>query len=242
MNTTLCLDFGNTRLKYAIFKKNILQEEAILQNDSLETVKEILIKHHPQKAILSSVIIHNEELENLLSTQTIFHKISTLTKRNFTVPISKPQTIGADRLALASAATHYYPKKNNLIIALGSCITYNFINQKNEFLGGSISPGMQMRFESMHAHTALLPLINADWNFPIIGYDTKTSLQSGVISGITYEIDGFIDSYKKKFDNLNVVLTGGDSTFFAKQLKNKLLIDTQFLLKGLYALSEINNS
>ena len=90
------------------------------------------------------------------------------------------------------------------MIGLGSCITYNFINQNHQLVGGAISPGMEMRFKSMHEHTAMLPLVQKDWNFPVIGYDTKTNLQSGVIAGITYEIDGYIDYYASKFGNFNV--------------------------------------
>ena len=168
--------------------------------------------------------------------------MSHLTQLNFTSPVGKPETIGADRLALAAAAVHFYPKKNNLIIALGSCITYNFINQYHQFIGGAISPGMDMRFKSMHEHTALLPLVKPEWNFPIIAYDTKTNLQSGVIAGITYEIDGFINFYHSKYHNLNVVLTGGNASYFARQLKNKIFADAGFLFKGLYAVSEINNT
>jgi type III pantothenate kinase len=124
---------------------------------------------------------------------------------------------------------------------LGSCITYNFINQYQQFLGGAISPGLDMRFKSMHDYTAKLPLVSADWNFPLIGYDTKTNLQSGVIVGIINEIEGFIEKYGEKYGNFNVVLTGGNSTYFASQLKYKIFADQHFLFKGLYALSEINN-
>ena len=127
------------------------------------------------------------------------------------------------------------------MIGLGSCITYNFINQDKQFLGGAISPGMEMRFKAMHAHTALLPLVQKDLNFPVIGYDTKTNLQSGVIAGITFEIGGFIDFYNSKYGNFNVVLTGGDAGYFARQLKNKIFADLNFLFKGLYALSQTNN-
>ena len=187
------------------------------------------------------MIKHNEGIENLLSEQTSFHKLSHFTKVNFTTPVGKPESIGADRLALVAAAVHYFPRKNNLVVGLGSCITYNFINQDHEFLGGSISPGMEMRFKSMNEHTALLPLVQKDWNFPVIGYDTKTNLQSGVIAGITYEIGGFIDFYAQKYGNFNVVLTGGDAGYFARQLKNRIFADLNFLFKGLYALSETNN-
>ncbi len=241
MTTTLCFDFGNTRLKAAVFENDIFKVELELADDSNETIKKLLDQYKPQKSILSSVIKHNEGIETILSGQTSFHKLSHLTKVNFTTPVGKPESIGADRLALVAAAVHYFPKKNNLVVALGSCITYNFINQAHEFMGGGISPGMEMRFKSMNQHTALLPLVQKDWNFPVIGYDTKTNLQSGVIAGITYEIGGFIDFYAQKYDNFNVVLTGGDAGYFARQLKNRIFADLNFLFKGLYALSETNN-
>lgn len=238
---TLCLDFGNSRLKCGIFEGDFFKEEIVLPDDSNETIKKILHQTKAQKSILSSVINHNVEIENILSDQTSFHKLSHLTKLNFTTPVGKPETIGADRLALAAAATHFYPQQNNLVIGLGSCITYNFINQYHEFLGGAISPGTQMRFKSMNDHTALLPLVEKDWNFPVIAYDTKTNLQSGVLAGISFEIDGFIDFYENKYGNFNVVLTGGDAGYFARRLKNKIFADLNFIYKGLYALSETNN-
>lgn len=241
MIKTLCFDFGNTRLKAAVFENEIFTEEIVLPDDKTGTIEKLLTAYKPQKTILSSVIEHNTEIERLLAVQTAFHKVSHLTKANFTTPVGKPETIGTDRLALAAAAVHFYPGKNNLIIALGSCITYNFINQYHQFIGGSISPGMEMRFKAMQVFTAKLPVVEKDWNFPLIGYDTKTNMQSGVIAGITYEIAGFIDSYANKYGNFNVVLTGGDTTYFAGQLKNKIFADPNFLFKGLYALSETNN-
>ena len=242
MIKTICFDFGNTRLKAAVFENEIFSEEIVLPDDKIETLEKLLSTYKPQKTILSSVIEHNTEIEKLLVAKTAFHKVSHLTKANFTTPVGKPETIGTDRLALSAAAVHFYPGKNNLVIALGSCITYNFINQYHQFIGGSISPGMEMRFKAMQVFTAKLPLVQKDWNFPLIGYDTKTNMQSGVIAGITYEIDGFIDSYASKYGNFNVVLTGGDTTYFAGQLKNKIFADSNFLFKGLYALSETNNS
>lgn len=241
MTKTLCLDFGNTRLKAAIFEKGVFKEEIVLKDDSNATIEELLALYRPQKSILSSVINHNAGIEPILSAKTSFHKLSHLTKVNFTAPVGKPESIGADRLALVAAAVHCFPRKNNLVVALGSCITYNFINQHHEFLGGSISPGMEMRFKAMNENTALLPLVKKDWNFPVIGYDTKTNLQSGVIAGITYEIGGFIDYYSGKYGNFNAVLTGGDSAYFAGQLKYRIFADLNFLFKGLYALSETNH-
>ncbi len=239
--TTLCFDFGNTRLKVAVFSGEILKEERFLADDSDATIRALVDEYKPVRSILSSVIDHQPGIETVLAAQTDFHIISHLTKINFTTPVGKPESIGADRLALMSAAVRYFPGKNSLVIALGSCITYNFINQYHQFLGGAITPGMDMRFKSMHDYTAKLPLATADWNFPLIGYDTKTNLQSGVILGIVNEIEGFIGKYEGKFNNFNVVLTGGNSAYFASQIKYKIFADHHFLFKGLYALSEINN-
>ncbi len=239
--TTLCLDFGNTRLKAAVFEGDRFLTETILPNDSIGPVEALVQQYKPQRSVLSSVVDHNFEIERLLMGTTTFHKLSHHTRLNFTSPVGKPQTIGADRLALAAAAVHFYPGKNNLVVGLGSCITYNFINQAHEFLGGAISPGMEMRFRSMHEYTAKLPLAQKDFNFPVIGYDTKTNLQSGVLAGITFEIGGYIEFYENRYGNFNVVLTGGDAGYFARHLKKKIFADPKFLFKGLYAISEVNN-
>lgn len=239
--TTLCLDFGNTRLKAGIFNHDSFIEDIVLPDDSGASIEAVLKKYSPEKSILSSVIHHNPEIENILSASTRFHKLSHHSRLNFTTPVSKPETIGADRLALCAAAVHFHPNKNNLVIGLGSCITYNFINQHHEFLGGAISPGMEMRFKSMHEYTAKLPLVQKDYNFPVIGYDTKTNLQSGVLAGISFEIGGCIEFYAERYGNFNVVLTGGDAGYFARHLKNRIFADLKFLFKGLYAISEANN-
>lgn len=241
MPVTLCLDFGNTSKKAAIFSGNEIQEQFYLDDDNSETIEGIISTHQPEFSILSSVIIHNPEIEEILAGKTIFHKLSVATKINFSTPVGKPETIGADRVALMAAAAYYYPNQNSLIISLGSCITYNFLNQYNEFLGGGISPGLDMRFKAMHEHTALLPLVSADWNFPLIGYDTKTNLQSGVIYGMAGEIDGILSRYEERYGNFNAVLTGGNSAYFAGQIKKEIFADHNFLFKGLYALSELNN-
>ena len=238
---TLCFDFGNTRLKCAVFNQASITEIILLENDSDETFENLVKKYQPQKTILSSVIEHNANVEKILSAASRFHKLSHQTKLPFTSPVGKPETIGADRLALAAAAVYFHPQKNNLVIGMGSCITYNFINKYNQFLGGSISPGMEMRFTSLHTLTAKLPLIKVDWNFPLIGYDTKTNILSGVLLGMAKEIDGIIEAYSEKFGNFNVLLTGGDAAYFARHLKSKIFADPDLIFKGLYAISEYND-
>lgn len=238
---TLCFDYGNTRRKFAVFHDSTMIEVDVLEEGDAAEIKQVIEKFKPERSILASVVEHDPEIEMILSGSTAFHKLSHLSKFPFTVPVGKPETMGADRIALAAAMVKFYPGKNNLVIGLGTAITYNFINKYNEFLGGSISPGMEMRFRALKDYTAKLPLIKKDWNFPLIGYDTRTNILSGVILGMAKEIEGTIDAYREKYGNFNVVLTGGDSTYFALHLKNPIFADPDFLYKGLYAICEYNN-
>lgn len=240
MYTSLCFDFGNTRLKCAVFEGKELKEVLVLESDDIDIVDAVLDQYQPKKAILSSVIKHNPVIEKLLTEKTRFHKLGHTSKLPFTTPVGKPETIGADRLAICAAAVDLFPNQHNLAIGLGTCITYNYINKAHELLGGSISPGMTMRFRAMHEQTALLPMVEPDHHFPLIGFDTKTNLQSGVIMGMAKEIDGIIDAYALKFNNFNVLLTGGDMAFFVPHLKNRIFADPYLIFKGLYAICEHN--
>jgi type III pantothenate kinase len=241
-SVTLCFDFGNTNLKCGVFDGSSLRELVTLENDKEETIAGLIRTYKPAKSILSSVIDHNPAMETMLAIAGKFHRLDHHSKIPVTTPVGKPETIGADRLALVVAASDLFPGKNSLVIGLGTAITFNFISKKKEFLGGSISPGMAMRFKSLQTFTAKLPLVEKDWNFPLIGYDTRTNILSGVILGMAKEIDGIIDSYSEKYNNLNVLLTGGDSTYFAHHLKNKIFADLNLIFKGLYAISELNNA
>ncbi len=241
MAVTICFDFGNTRLKYAVFEDRKMKAEGNLNDDGNSSLDYILEKYHPQKTILSSVIDHSPEFEELLATRSRFHRLSNKSRLPFSTPVGKPETIGADRLALAAAAVEFFPGKHNLVVGLGTCITYNFISKYNAFLGGGISPGMEMRLKSLNDYTAKLPLIKPDWNFPLVGYDTRTNITSGVILGMAKEIDGMIDAYSERYSNFNVLLTGGDAGYFAQLMKNQIFADPHLIYKGLYAISEYNN-
>ncbi len=240
MPTTLCFDFGNTRMKCAVFVDGTFTQERVLTDDKEETIRALIDEFHPAGSILSSVIDHNPAMEELLRRETRFHKLDHQSRVPVTTPVGKPETIGADRLALVVAAVTPFPGTNNLVIGLGSAITYNYVNKYREFIGGSISPGMEMRFKSLHTFTAKLPLVKADWNFPLAGYDTRTNILSGVILGMAKEVDGIIEAYEEKYDNFNVLLSGGDSVYFTRHLKKKIFADPYLIYKGLYAISAFN--
>ncbi|MBO9593730.1 MAG: type III pantothenate kinase [Niabella sp.] len=242
MSTTLCFDFGNTRKKVAVFQDNELIKTLVLQDDTTATIRSLVETYKPAKSILSSVIDHNAETETVLKDRTRFHLLNYQSQLPITTPVGKPETIGADRLAIAAGGVHFYPGKNLLLIGLGTCITLNFVNKYRELVGGSISPGLEMRLKSLQYYTAKLPLIAPKADVPLMGYDTETNILSGIILGMAYELDGFIAAYEEKFDNFNVVLTGGDMQHLASHLKSRIFADPELIFKGLYAISEVNNA
>jgi type III pantothenate kinase len=242
MTKTLCLDLGNTRLKWAIFYNEEVTHRGVLRDDGVQDLRECIEIYKPDKSILSSVVDHSSTLDELLAANTRFHKLDHLSSVPITTPVGKPETIGADRLALVVGASHYFPEKNNLVIGLGSAVTYNYINRFHQFIGGSISPGMEMRFKALELFTSKLPLVQPHWNFPLLGYDTKTNIQSGVIFGMAKEIDGMIEAYEDRYENLHAMITGGDAHYFMPYLKKKITEDPDLLFKGLYTISEYNLS
>jgi type III pantothenate kinase len=240
MSTTLCLDFGNTRLKWAIFSGGEIRHTGLFREDGMVDLTQCLEEYRPERSILSSVVNHPPALEELLKTKTMFHKLDHQSRVPVTTPVGKPETIGADRLALVVAAAHLFPNKNNLVIGLGSAVTFNYVNRFHQFIGGSISPGMEMRFRALETFTAKLPLVKPHWNFPLLGYDTRTNIQSGVIFGIAKEIDGVIEAYEERYENLKILMSGGDAHYFLPFLKKNITVDPDLIFKGLYIISEYN--
>jgi type III pantothenate kinase len=144
-----------------------------------------------------------------------------------------PKTLGIDRLVLATGATLRFPKQNRLVIDAGTCVTYDFIDENNNYLGGAISPGLRLRYEALHNYTAKLPLLTLENPEHLIGKSTSESIHSGVVNGLIFEIDSFIADYKALYSNFIIILTGGDTEFLAKRLKNTIFANSNFLVESL---------
>jgi type III pantothenate kinase len=148
--------------------------------------------------------------------------------------------LGVDRIGLATAAFYFNPKRNTLVIDAGTCLTYDMVNDYGEYLGGAISPGLSMRYKALHDQTLKLPFLETKEPHDFIGNSTDNCIHSGVVNGICVEIDGVIDQYRERFVDLTVILTGGDSQFLSKRLKNTIFAHSNFLLLGLNYLLEYN--
>jgi type III pantothenate kinase len=238
----LVVDIGNTYIKFAVFKKNeLLFDEHFKASDFLANVKSIFeafptIRH----AIIASVGALDEKAFEVLSLFCKVHLASQNSKVPFKNSYATPQTLGIDRIALATAAFYHNQGGNTLVVDAGTCITYDVVNDFNEYLGGAISPGINMRYKAMHNQTARLPLLEKEEPLDFIGNATNSCMHSGVYHGVIYEIEGVISQYQYRFKHLTVILTGGDSHFLSKRLKNTIFADSKFLLKGLNYLLEYN--
>jgi type III pantothenate kinase len=230
----LAIDVGNTRVKIAVFEKDKLVELFVFNKTKiLSEIKDILKKHEISTGIMSNVASISDSKLKKIKNLVEIHIISSLTEVPFKNLYKTPETLGVDRIALVAGAVSQFSGHNVLVIDAGTCITFDFVNSEGEYIGGAISPGLKMRFNSLNHFTANLPLLEKDDLIDFIGKNTKESMNSGVINGVIQEIDGVINQYKKKFLDLTVVLTGGDTNFLAKQLKSSIFANQNLLLHGL---------
>lgn len=241
----LILDIGNTLAKVAVFNSDaVMLHRSSIAISELSQKLDALEREYPdlEWAILSSVAkVDEKDLEHLENRYTLLHLTSDLP-----VPFSNKyksrRTLGVDRIALVSGAYKAYPNANVLIVDAGTCITYDFIDATGTYHGGAISPGLTMRYKAMHTFTENLPLLERIEHAPLIGTNTQDAMHSGVMLGIAYEIDGYINAYRKKFPDLITVLTGGDAEFLRDTIKNDIFANTNLLLEGLLNILNFNKN
>ncbi|MBL3657014.1 type III pantothenate kinase [Fulvivirga sediminis] len=225
----LIIDFGNTSIKAALFDGPRLIET--YTGISTEHLIKLSKENNPEYLIVSSVTKSQLEVSNLLGADIIY--LSSSLPLPFQINYKTPQTLGLDRIAGIAGAQELFPNQNVLVIDLGTCITYDLIDSKNVYHGGGISPGLKMRFKSLHNFTAKLPLIEPTNEFELIGQSTKESILSGVINGMISEIDGIIRMYTDKFAHLRIIMCGGDAKFFENRIKANIFVAPELVLMGL---------
>lgn len=240
----LIIDIGNSFVKLAVFQDGEILAKKIISIDVIIKYIDILRKEHDkiEKAIISSVGKLKEKDLDYIRKNFNLVELNHKTSVPFVNLYETPNTLGLDRIALVSASIKHFPNNNVLIIDAGTCITYDFVTDKNEYLGGAISPGIAMRYKSLNNLTANLPLLEKEVPKNIIGNSTNSSIHSGVINGISKEIDGIIETYQQKYSDLTVILTGGDGNFLSKQLKSSIFANSNFLLEGLNYILQFNSS
>lgn len=231
----LIIDAGNTQIKWALF------ENGAMKHRGAETDWSGLLQamHDPgmmqvEQAILSSTrTLSTAVLDYLKQQGTKIWYMKPDLDLPFVLDYHTPETIGVDRLAAIAGAQAKWPGETVLVVDLGTAITFDLITNGQLFVGGNISPGMNIRFQSLSRFTDNLPLVEAADEVPELGKSTTDAIRSGVQTGILFEITAYINSLKNKYNEVRVILTGGDAEFFVKKLKKTIFVDPNLVLKGL---------
>lgn len=229
----LTVDIGNTKTKMGLFKGGKLLWDFTVPKISPQIISGLLKNSPVERAIISDVTAKRKGAANSFAKIPRVIYLNGKTPLPFINKYKTPSTLGTDRIALAAGAMKYFPGKNVLVVSMGTCVTYEFINARREYLGGSISPGMEMRLAALSTFTARLPLVKPKQLNALTGRTTDESILSGVLSGISHEVDGFISQYKKQYPALRVILTGGDASLFAGRIKNSIFAVPELSLIGL---------
>ena len=238
----LCIDVGNTQVKLGVYdSKETLLWFSKHPELTIAVLETLFLKFEIKQAILSSVRVEHQVVLEFLE-----NKLNTVLQLSFktNVPLQSqyqtPETLGNDRLAAVIGANALYPKDGVLVIDAGTCITYDFVTADATYMGGSILPGINMRFQALHELTAKLPLIKQADLDSFVGTSTETSIQTGILYGVLHELRGFKLQYEQEFGNIKVIVTGGDASYFESQLKNEIFAQPKLVLIGLNKILNYN--
>jgi type III pantothenate kinase len=229
----LAIDIGNNQTKIGIFDADRIKQYQNYAPLTLQDVKELFETYPIKYSIIADVAFYEPYIDDFLKKNSHFIKLTHETPVPFLNKYLTPETLGKDRIAIAAAAVDLFPHQHVLTIDAGTCITYDFVNDQKEYLGGSISPGVSMRFKALHHFTAQLPLLKKQNIHYLIGKDTDQSILSGVINGLTGELNYVIDQYRKMYPELTVLLTGGDAPFFETRVNYQIFAIPNLVLRGL---------
>ncbi|MCX6245988.1 MAG: type III pantothenate kinase [Bacteroidetes bacterium] len=248
----LILDFGNTNKKLAVMDPKESLDQLYPSRDidvevhrliSLSTVKKYVDRHPGiRSCILSSVVPYPESIREFLRNRFNIIELDEHTPLPVVNKYKSPDTLGKDRIAAAVAGCRLFPHMNVLVINAGTCITCDFVNAKREYLGGSISPGLEMRFRALHTFTKQLPLLSwREINF-LAGTDTEKSILSGVINGMTAEMEGIAAAYREEHPEIRIIVSGGDMNYFVKRLKISIFAVPNIVIHGLQQILVFNDT
>jgi type III pantothenate kinase len=231
----LAIDIGNSRAKTGLFVNGKLVKDGVYDSFTQGTLK-LIFKENPGivNSILCSVTNYPVAIKSFLSSHSHFVELSPETSVPVKIAYKTPKTLGMDRLAAVCGANALYQRKNVLVVNAGTCVTFDFVDNKNTYRGGSISPGLDMRYKALHTFTSRLPLIEPDMKFKkLIGANTEESIKSGVQMGIASEVEGIIRKYQSEYKDLTIILTGGSMPWLLKSLKIKIKAEPFLVLTGL---------
>lgn len=229
----LIVDIGNSSTKVAIFDGNREINSFRTRQYDCSKIEQLLYPHNIDKAIICSVKDIPEFIYDLLTVNIpLTHKLTYKSKLPFILEYENPETLGPDRIAAIAGAWSRFPGKKVLVIDTGSAITFDYLEGK-AYKGGNISPGLTMRFRSLHKFTGKLPLVTSSEKYSSPGRNTVEAITAGVIDGLAFEINEYIRRFREEEPDLNVVLTGGDGAFLKRRIRFDIDLIPGLVMEGL---------
>ena len=234
----LVIDYGNSAAKVGIFDSGTRTSQHVFA--AIELLKEFLQKTHADNVIISSVTTDAKAV----AAWIVHADKKFILDHNLPLPVKNhyatPQTLGVDRLASVCGGAMLFPGEDCLVIDAGTCVTYDFIDRQKNYYGGSISPGLAMRFQALNTFTAKLPLVQPSDTVPLSANNTEQCIQSGVVNGMVAELDGIINQYQNQWPAMKIILCGGDTVFFENKLKASIFASPDLVLTGLNSILQHN--
>jgi len=244
LSLNLIIDIGNSRVKVAVFQDDVLQSVTPFSHAEFPKALPNWVKQEnigPQIQYMGCASVGKKELMAAFSDlakalpQAQWLAIDHQTPLPVDNAYRTPQTLGMDRICACVGGRSRTKEGRLLVIDAGTAITYDYLDAENRYQGGGIAPGIRLRFRSLNDYTASLPLVETKGDAPLIGYNTETSIRSGVVNGMVAEVAGVVESYRNLSpEPLTVYLTGGDGVFLGNRLKNINFVDSDLLLYGIH--------
>ena len=228
-------------LKVAVFDGDEMVRFFLKENSEPSWIYELFEQCQPDKGIMSSVTGENKKLRNVLKSKLpCFLWLDETVAVPVSIEYETVKTLGKDRIAAVVGANYLNPGRDALVIDAGTAITFELLEAAGIYKGGNISPGLTTRFRSLNRFTKQLPLVREQANVPLVGTSTETAILAGVVNGIVFEMDGYIDMLRAKYSDILVYLTGGHAYYFENRLKNHIFAEPNLVLIGLNRILEYN--
>ena len=233
--SNLIIDIGNTALKAAWADGVILGKTFRYQGEKMsDFIMSLVSKEKPDVMIISSVREISRQNEERFRKECGRLVLMDPRHVRYAEKYGLPSCVTPDRAASIVAARHLFKGKGCVVFDLGTTMTVDFIGADGSYGGGVISPGCRTRFRALNRYSRSLPLADAPEHVQDRGNDIITSIQSGVVKGIIFEIEGYLG----QIPDYTAVFTGGDAIYFAKRMKNSIFVVCNLVLVGLALMAE----
>ena len=231
----LLVEIGNTALKAAWSDGMTLGKTFRYQGEKwMEFILSLTRKEKPAVMVVASVYTLSEEDRNVLAAECGHLMLLDRDHKEQLLSHGLPAYLSYDRAASVLAARYLFRGMGCTLVDFGTTLTIDFIDNEGLYTGGNISLGCRTRFKALNRYSRALPLVNTPETVAVVGQSETASIESGVVSGIQFEIEGYLALHPENI----VVFTGGDANYFAKRMKSSIFVICNLVLMGLALMAD----